>query len=89
MVSVPRQNSICCGPMSAVFGGSTVLNCYYATYSGKKGLKFHAQPQLAQLICNCICMVNSICENMSSKNESKGNFYYYTHIQLILNFPQT
>ena len=33
MVSVP-QNSYSCGPTSAVFGGSTVINCYYAIYSG-------------------------------------------------------
>ena len=51
MVSVPRQNNNSCGPMSAVFGGSAVLNCYFATYSGENGFKFHAQPQTDAYSC--------------------------------------
>ena len=31
MVSVPRQSSNSSGPTRAVFGGSTVFNCYCAT----------------------------------------------------------
>ena len=51
MVSVPRQNSSSSGPTIEVFGGSTVLNCYYATYIGKKGFKFHVQPQTGAYSC--------------------------------------
>ena len=51
MVSVPRQNSNSCDPTSAVFGGSTVLNRYYATYSGKKGFKFHVQSRTGTYSC--------------------------------------
>ena len=37
--------------MNAVFGGSTVLNCYYAAYSdNKRGLNFMRNLNLAHIL---------------------------------------
>ena len=51
MVSVPCQKINSRGPTSVVFGRSTVLNCYYATYSGnKRVLNFMCNLKLAHIL---------------------------------------
>ena len=60
-----------------VFGGSTVLNCYYATYSGKNVLNFMRNLKLAHILVNIM---------HSTINVSSYIYFVICKIQFVVQF---